>query len=179
MATASPTSVTAYLAALPDDRRRALTAVRKVIRKNLPEGFEEGVQFGMISYHVPLSRYPDTYNGQPLMLAALASQKNYMAVYLMTVYATPERAAAFQSAYRNTGKRLDMGKSCVRFRTLEDLPLDLLATTISQVPLQDFLTHYEKARATTKPAKKKTTTKKTAPKRPTPKKPTPKKKPAR
>lgn len=135
-----------YLAELSDDRRGAIASVRDVILENLPEGFEESMNWGMISYAVPLETYPDTYNGQPLSLAALASQKNYMSLYLMSVYATEGGAERFHEAYRATGKRLDMGKSCVRFRKLDDLPLDLIAQTIAAVDVDTFIETYEASR---------------------------------
>lgn len=140
------TTVEQYLAELPDDRRDAIETVRGVVLANLPEGIVEEMNWGMISYGVPLETYPDTYNGQPLMFAALASQKNYMSLYLMSVYSSPDGAASFHEAYRATGKRLDMGKSCVRFRKLDDLPLDLIAETISSITLEDFIETYKNAR---------------------------------
>ena len=119
-------TVTEYLAGLPDDRRKAMAAVRKVIRANLPKGIVESMNWGMIVYEVPLTTYPDTYNGQPLAYAGLASQKNHMSVYLMGIYGSDTLRAEFEEAYRATGKRMDIGKSCVRFRTLDDLPLDVV-----------------------------------------------------
>ncbi len=132
-------SVEAYLASLPPERREALIAVRRVILKHLPKGYEEAMGHGMIEYRVPLEVYPDTYNGEPLQYAALASQKNYMALYLNTIYVSPEAADAFERAYRATGKRYDVGKACVRFRRLEDLPLDLVGKTVKSMPLNDFV----------------------------------------
>jgi hypothetical protein len=126
-------TVAEYLASLPPERRSAIEAVRRIILKNLPRGFKEGMQFGMIGYCVPLSRYPNTYNGQPLPLAALASQKNYMSVYLMSVYGDPATRRWFETEYRRAGKRLDLGGSCVRFRTLDDLPLTLVGAAIARV----------------------------------------------
>jgi uncharacterized protein YdhG (YjbR/CyaY superfamily) len=139
-------SVTAYLAALPDDRRRALAEVRGEILINLPEGFVEAMNWGMISYEVPLDRYPDTYNGKPLLYAGLASQKRHMAVYLSGVYSDDSRREAFLDAYRATGKKLDMGKSCVRFTKLEHLPLDLLGATIASMSVDQFIAAYEAGR---------------------------------
>lgn len=133
------TTVREYLAGLPDDRRMAIAAVRKVIRANLPDGYEEAMNWGMITYQVPLRTCPDTYNGQPLMYAALASQKNHMAVYLTAIYMSEESRKSFETAYRATGKRLDAGKSCVRFRTLEDLPLELIAETVASLSVADFV----------------------------------------
>ncbi len=140
-------TVDEYLASLPDDRRAALEAVREVILANLPEGYEESMNWGMISYEVPLERYPDTYNGQPLGYAALASQKNHLAVYLNAPYLSHEATDRFQEEYRATGKKLDMGKSCVRFKNLEDLPLDVIGRSIASYPVDDFIQTMEQARA--------------------------------
>ena len=109
-------TVEGYLAELTEDRREAIEAVREGILGNLPEGYEEAMNWGMITYQVPLETYPDTYNGKPLMYAALAAQKNHMAVYLSGIYADEEARQAFEVKYKATGKRYDVGKSCVRFR---------------------------------------------------------------
>ena len=119
-----------YLKSLPPDRRHALAAVRTVVNGNLPDGYEEAMNWGMITWQVPLGICPNTYNGQPLMYAGLASQKNYMAIYLHGIYASETARRRFEQAYRTTGKRFDVGKSCVRFRKLDDLPLTLIADTI-------------------------------------------------
>jgi hypothetical protein len=171
-------TVDAYLAELPEERRAAIAAVRKVIRKHLPRGFEETMQYGMISYVVPLARSGPTYNGQPLAVAALASQKNHMAVYLTGIYGSTHRAE-FEAAYAKSGKRLDAGQSCVRFKRLDDLALDAVAGAIARVSVDDMIAltaaaHGGKAAAAkTKPkatpvAKKKaasTTSKRSAPAR--------------
>ena len=138
-------TVTEYLSALPEDRRKAIKAIRKVIRANLPTGFEEKMNWGMIAYQVPLKTYPDTYNGQPLMVAALASQKNHMAIYLSGIYSSPAARKRFEAAYKKTGKRFDVGKSCVRFRKLEDLPLPLIGETIASLQAADLVKISEKA----------------------------------
>lgn len=140
-------TVQEYLAGLPADRREAIAAVRKVILENLPPGYEETMNWGMICYEIPLRRYPDTYNGQPLGCAALASQKQYMAVYLMSVYGDPKAAAAFKAAYKKAGKKLDMGKSCVRFKKLEDLCLEAVARAIASTPVEKLIAAAEKARS--------------------------------
>jgi uncharacterized protein YdhG (YjbR/CyaY superfamily) len=131
-------TVEKYLDELPDDRREAIQTVRTVILDNLPDGYEEVMDWGMITYQVPLETFPDTYNGKPLMYAALASQQRHMAVYLTSVYAADDSREAFEAEYRATGKRFDMGKSCVRFRKLDDLPLDLLGRTIASVGVAEF-----------------------------------------
>jgi hypothetical protein len=140
-------TVEQYLAELPDDRRPAIEAVRHVVLTNLPRGFVEGMQYGMIGYYIPLERYPDTYNGQPLGIASLANQKRYMAVYLMGIYANDYDARWFKERWEATGKRLDMGKSCVRFRKLDDVPLDVLGEAIARTSAEDFIAAYETARA--------------------------------
>ena len=140
------TTVDEYLAELPDDRRVAIETVRDVIIENLPVGYVEEMNWGMISYSVPLETYPDTYNGQPLLYAALASQKNQMAVYLTGVYADEDRRDDFLSRYRETGKRLDMGKSCVRFRRIDDLPVELIGDTIAAIDVNAFIEVYEASR---------------------------------
>src|SRR5688572_17170790 len=122
MARSDATTPDEYIAALPEDRRDAVAAVRRVVNENLPEGYAEGMANGMIGWYVPLETYGDTYNGQPLGLASLASQKNHIALYLNNVYADPEIDAWFRDRWAQSGKELDMGKSCVRFRKLEDLP---------------------------------------------------------
>ncbi len=132
-------SVEEYLAELEEGRRAAISAVRAVILENLPAGFEETMQFGMISYVVPLSVVPETYNDQPLMYIALASQKQYMSLYLTRVYGDAALAAWFRQRYLATGKKLNMGKSCVRFRKLEDLPLDLVGEVVAMTPLAEFV----------------------------------------
>jgi len=139
-------TVEEYIAALPAERRRAIAELRQLIVECLPEGFEECMAFGMIGYVVPLSRYPKTYNGQPLMLAALASQKAYLSLYLMSVYGDPDTERWFSDGFRRAGKRLDMGKSCVRFKSLEELPLELIKETIGRVGVEQFISSYEAAR---------------------------------
>jgi len=132
-------SIDQYLAELSADRKVAIEIVRRVILDNLPNGYEEVVNWGMITYQVPLSIYPDTYNKKPLMYAALASQKNHMAVYLMGIYMNDESRKRFEEGYRATGKRLDMGKSCVRFRKLDDLPMTLIGEYIAAMPIDKFV----------------------------------------
>ena len=139
-----------YLSELDDTRREAISTVRNVVLENLPDGYEEMMLFGMITYAVPLSTFPDTYNKQPLMYAALASQKRHMALYLTNVYGDGSLEAWFRERYKATGKRLDMGKSCVRFRKLDDLPLDLVGETIAMTPIDEFLEIYRASRTATK-----------------------------
>jgi uncharacterized protein YdhG (YjbR/CyaY superfamily) len=140
------TTVKEYLAELTEERRKAISAVRTKIRKRLPKGYEEAMNWGMITYQVPLKTYPDTYNGQPLMYAALASQKSHMAVYLMGIYISEGTRQEFEAKYKATGKRFDAGKSCVRFRKLDDLPLDLIGDAIASMQVDELIEAYEKTR---------------------------------
>jgi uncharacterized protein YdhG (YjbR/CyaY superfamily) len=147
------TTIDQYLSNLPDDRRVQIETVRQIILENLPDGYEEVMNWGMITYQVPLDVYPDTYNSKPLMYAALASQKNHMAVYLSTIYSSEAKQKKFEAAYRATGKRYDVGKSCVRFRKLEYLPLPLIGEMIASVEMEDFIQEYQDARAAYKEKK--------------------------
>lgn len=147
-------SVKEYLAELPADRREQISAVRDVILKNLPEGYVEAMNWGMICYEIPLETYPDTYNKQPLMYAALASQKNHMAVYMTGIYLDESKAEQFEAEYRATGKRYDVGKSCVRFRKLDDLPLDIIGRNIAEYSVDDFIAGMEKGQSARKSRKK-------------------------
>jgi uncharacterized protein YdhG (YjbR/CyaY superfamily) len=152
----SAPNVDAYLASLPPDRRAAITAVRDVITRHLPEGYEEGMQYGMIAYYVPKSLYPAGYHAnpeQPLGFAALGSQKSHMALYLMCVYGDGELNRWFVDEYKKTGKKLDMGKACVRFKKLDDLPLDLVGRTVARVPVAAYVAKVEAMLAETKARK--------------------------
>jgi hypothetical protein len=134
-----------YLAALAPERRAILSSVRDVVRANLPDGYEEGIQYGIIGWFVPLDRFPDTYNGQPLTLAGLASQKQYVSLYLNTVYGDSATDLWFRDEWAATGKPLRMGKSCVRFKRLDDLPLDVIAATIARTPVDAYVERYREA----------------------------------
>jgi len=139
------TTVDEYLSELPDERREAIGRVRQTILANLPQGYEEAMNWGMITYQVPLKTCPDTYNGEPLMYAALASQKNHMAVYLTGIYMSDEARAKFEAAYKATGKPLDVGKSCVRFKKLDDLPLPLIGESIASEDVEGFVARSKQA----------------------------------
>ena len=143
-------TVAQYLAGLPADRRAALSAVRKVINENLPDGYEEGMQFGMIGWYVPLSMYPAGYGENPkvpLPLVALASQKSGMVLHFLCFYGHPTLSTWFTSEYKKSGKKLDMGKGCVRFKSLEDLALDVVGRTVARVSAQEHMANYRAARA--------------------------------
>ena len=139
-------NVEEYLAALPEDRHEAITAIREVILKNLPIGYEEGMQWGMPSYFVPLSTYPSGYNcqpDQPLPFVGFASQKNHMAFYGFCIYIDEVLKDRFVEDWKKTGKKLDMGKSCVRFKKLEDVPLKVIGDAVKRVPMKKYIKQYE------------------------------------
>lgn len=146
MAKSGATTVEGYLEELPADRRQVVSAVRDVVRRHLPAGYQETMNWGMISYEVPLERYPDTYNGQPLSFAALAAQKNHYALYLNGVYQDAERESWLREEFRKAGKKLDMGKSCLRFKKLDDLPLDVIGRVIAGTPPEELIAGYEASR---------------------------------
>ncbi len=143
----SASTVEEYLAELPEARRAAIETVRQVILKNLPRGYEEVMNWGMITYQVPLETYADTYNKKPLMYAALAAQKNHMAVYLTAIYMNEKASREFEEAYLATGKRYDVGKSCVRFKELIDLPLELIGESIASLQVSEFVDRVNEARS--------------------------------
>jgi Domain of unknown function (DU1801) len=161
-------SVAEYLAALSADRRAAIIAVRKAINDNLPKGYEEGIQFGMIGWYVPLSLFPAGYGENkkvPLPLVALASQKSGMVLHFLCFYGHPTLSTWFVNEYKKTGKKLDMGKGCVRFNKLDDLPLDVIARTIARVPVDEHIANYTAARALLKGGAKKSSTKQAKPRK--------------
>jgi len=142
------TTVEEYLSELPEDRRAAIRAIREAILANLPDGIEEGMQYGMIGYYVPHSVYPKGYRcdpKQPLPFAALASQKNHMAIYMMGLYGDPHQAEWFRKAWTGAGQNLDMGKSCVRFKRIEDVPMDVVGEVVARVTTAQHIERYEAA----------------------------------
>jgi hypothetical protein len=151
-------TVNEYLAAVPADRREALNKVRKGINRALPAGYKEGIQFGMISWFVPLSAYPAGYGSnkkEPLPLISLASMKNYMALHMVCFYGQPELREWFVAEYAKSGKKLDMGQGCLRFKTLDDLALDVVEKTLTRLPVKEYVAGYETARAAMKAKSKK------------------------
>lgn len=140
------------LAALPEDRRQVMEAVRELVNAHLPEGYEEGVQYGMIGWFVPHSRYPAGYHTdprQPLPYMALAAQKQHFSLYMMGLYVASSAdgdtadVAWFRDAWAATGKKLDLGKSCLRFKRLDDLALDVVAAAVARVPAATYIERYE------------------------------------
>jgi hypothetical protein len=140
-------TVSEYLKALPPDRRKTLSAVRKVVLENLPDGYTEMIGWGAITYAIPLKDYPDTYNKQPLCVAALAAGKQHFSIYLMAAYGDPTTRKWLEDQFKKSGKKLNMGKSCVRFKTPDDLPLDAIAAVLAKVTPEMYIKTYESARA--------------------------------
>jgi hypothetical protein len=136
----------AYIAELPVERAQLVSRLRALVNAHIRPGFEERMSWGMISWEVPLSRYLDTYNKQPLVYAALAAQKNYTALYLNCVQASAERIRQFEEAWAAAGKRLDMGKSCLRLKRWEDVAEQALADAIAATPVDTFIAEYEASR---------------------------------
>ena len=135
-----------YLQQLPADRRKTLSAVRSVVLENLPKGYKETIGWGAITYAIPLADYPDTYNGQPLCVAALAAGKNHCSIYLMAAYGDTKTRKWLEEAFKKSGKMLDMGQACVRFKTPDDLPLDVIGQVIAKVTPDKYIKTYEAAR---------------------------------
>lgn len=147
MVTSAAQTPEAYLAELPEERRNVISRVRDLVRQNIPKGYVESVSFGMLTWEIPLKKYPNTYNGKPLGYVALAAQKNGYALYLMGPYGDPRQAEELKKAFDKAGKKLDMGKSCVRFRKPEDLELNAIAKAIASTPPDRYIELYEAARA--------------------------------
>ena len=143
MVSSKAATVADYLAELPDERRAEIARVRDLVNDALPAGYREGIGFGMIGWVIPLERYPDTYNKQPLLYAGLAAQKNHNSLYLNCVYASPERSQRLQAAAAAAGKPLDMGKSCIRFKRADELPLELIRDEIAATTPDQFIAVYE------------------------------------
>jgi hypothetical protein len=147
MASSTATTVQDYLDELPPDRAAVIRDVRDLVNASLPPGYQEGMLYGMITWSVPLDAYPDTYNGKPLAYVSLAAQKNHFALYLMGVYADSAEEARFREQWQSRGTRLDMGRSCLRFKRLEDLHADLVADVIAAVPRDEFVARARQAHA--------------------------------
>jgi len=144
-------TVAQYLRKLPAERRQTIAAIREVILENIDTPLAEGIQDGMISYYVPHSVFPDGYHcnpEKPLPFAAIGAQKRHIGLYLFCVYCDPKQEAWFRSAWLKAGKKLDMGKSCVRIKTLEDVPLEVVATLFRRAKAKKFIAQYEASRPT-------------------------------
>lgn len=143
MATSTAATVDEYLEELPEDRATVVAHVRRLVNASIPPGYVEGMLYGMITWMVPLEIYPETYNGKPLAYVSLAAQKNYYSLYLMSVYSDSEEEVRLRQQWLARGTKLDMGKSCLRFRRVDDLHEDLVAGVIAAVPMDE---HIEKAK---------------------------------
>ena len=146
MVSSKAATVADYLDELPTERRAEIARVRDLINEAMPQGYREGIGYGMIGWVIPLEHYPDTYNGQPLPYAGLAAQKNYNSLYLNCAYASKERAERLKAAFAAAGKKLDMGKSCIRFRKADELALDAIRDEIASTPPDEFIRIHEQAR---------------------------------
>jgi hypothetical protein len=150
------TTVADYLAELPADRRAVLEAVRKVVLANIDSHLEEGIQYGMIGYYVPHRIYPAGYHcdpRQPLPYLGLAAQKNHFSLYLTCGYGDGDLEKWLRDAFQRAGKKLDMGKACLRFKQLDDLPLEVLAEALRRVPAAAYIKRYESMLRTKAPTK--------------------------
>jgi len=147
MVSSKASTVESYLSELPDDRREAIAAVRDLVNRHLPDGYVETMNWGMISWEIPLSRYPVTYNKQPLAYAALAAQKNHLALYLMGCSDGSAQGTALREAYARAGKKLDIGKCCLRFKRWDDLVPEAVGAVIASTPVDVHIAQYETSRA--------------------------------
>jgi hypothetical protein len=134
-----PPTVTAFFARLPTARRREVERIRSLIRRHLPDGYEETIGKNMLVYQVPLARYAETYNGQPLWYVALASEKSYLSLHLMSIYGDAAQSQRLKDGFRAAGKKLDMGKACIHFKSADDLPLDVIGAAVASVPVDRWI----------------------------------------
>ncbi|CAN4277790.1 DUF1801 domain-containing protein [Pseudoxanthomonas sp. LjRoot125] len=149
MVSSKAKTVEEYLAELPEDRRAVIASVRDLVNRHLPDGYVEAMSWGMIAWEVPLSRYPTTYNKQPLPYVALAAQKQYYALYLTVCYANSAQDVVLRNAYADAGMKLDMGKSCLRFKKPDDLLPEVIGRVIASTPVDTLIAQYEASRART------------------------------
>jgi hypothetical protein len=142
-----------YVASLPADRAKTIATVRALVNRHIPRGYEECLIWGTIGWTIPLSRYPDTYNKQPICYVALSSQKNYCSLYLMGAFWSADQLKELQAAFKAAGKKLKMGKCCVNFESPDDLPLEPIGKLISSIPSEKWIEMYEQTRLMTKAGK--------------------------
>jgi hypothetical protein len=142
-------TVAEYLDALPPERRAVVSKVRSLVKKHLPRGYKEQIGWGVITYGVPLKILPDTYNGEPLCYVALAAQKNFYSLYLMNVYSDAKKMKWLAGEFKKRDKKLDMGKSCLHFKSLDDLPLDVVGEVIASTPMDKYIEIYKSSRKKT------------------------------
>ena len=147
-------TVAEYIAMLPPERQGVVKRLRTFVKKHLPKGYKEQIGFGAITYAVPLTKLPDTYNGEPLCYAAIAAQQHYYSLYLMAPYGNPKQVKWMDAEFKKRGKKLDMGKSCLRFKSLDDLPLEVVGDVIASVPMDAYIARYRETRTKTAPARR-------------------------
>ena len=152
-----------YIASLPADRARTITTVRAFVNQHIPRGYEECLVWGTIGWAIPLSRYPDTYNQQPILYVALSSQKHYCVLYLMGAFRSERQLEQLKAAFKAAGKKLNMGKCCINFEAPDDLPLDAIGTLISAISSEEWIEIYEQSRLMTKAGKAQAKKKKAQP----------------
>ena len=146
MAKSSAETVKEYLNELPEGKREVVKKLRQIVSDNLPNGYQERMNWGMISYEVPLTKYPSTYNKKPLLFAAISAQKNYFSLYLTPVYQSKELEKELKKEYKKADLKVNMGKSCLRFKKLSELPLEFIGELISRIEVEDFIRIYEESR---------------------------------
>jgi hypothetical protein len=139
-----------YIASLPADRAKTIATVRALVNKHIPHGYDECLVWGTIGWTIPLSRYPDTYNKQPITYVALSAQKNFYSLYLMGAFWSESQLEQLKTAFKAAGKRLDMGKCCVHFQSPDDLPLEAIGRLISAISSEKWIKMYEQSRLMTK-----------------------------
>ena len=143
-----------YIASLPAERAKTLTTMRAFVNKHIPPGYEECLVWGTIGWAIPLSRYPDTHNQQPILYVALSSQKNYCVLYLFGPSESASQLDELKAAFKAAGKKLDMGKCCVNFQSPDDLPLKAIGKLISAISSEQWIEFYEQSRLMTKAGQK-------------------------
>jgi len=146
---ARPSTVAAYLASLTPERRAVIEEARSLVHKHISKGYAEFMNWGVINWGIPLEQFPDTYNGQPLCYVGLGAKKNYNSFYLMSAYDGSNGAKLLAGAFKKAGKRLDMGKCCLRFKTLDDLELTSVAKLIAMSTPKDYIAYYKRTRGLT------------------------------
>lgn len=148
------TTVADYIAELPAERQQAIKTLRTLFKKHVPKGYQEMISFGHIAWCVPLKLYPDTYNGEPLMYVAITSQKHHMALHLVCAYMDARQHRKLEVGFKAAGKKLDMGKGCIRFRKFEDLALEPIAEVLAAWPMKDYIAMHVAVHAKKSAAKK-------------------------
>ena len=154
MVSSSAKTVSEYLGELDPERRNSVATIRELCLESLPAGLEEVMNWGMISYQVPFEKVPKTYNNQPLLFAALASQKQYISLYLMSIYAFDAERERFEAAWKHSGKPFNVGKACIRFKSSDDVPIDVVRDAMGRISVEKFIERYNEVRGSARKMKK-------------------------